>query len=303
VKLPSRTDRAAPLPSPGVHLGREYLARVERLVPRVRAARERREGPGGPRGGAFSGGGLEFVGYRPYRPGESLRGIDWSLYARLDRPFVRMARHEAAERWALLLDASASMGVGTPGKLQAAAELAGALASLALAHGAQVQLLASGDPAAELVARKPIDLPRVLAFLSALTARGRAGLAALAAEPARFRAAGRVFAIGDLLDVEPRELFTAALGGRRGRELACVQVLAPEELRADTAGESVVWIDAETGERRALELTRATCAAYEAALSRRLSAWADACARHRVAHGSWSSATPFEDVCTALVGA
>jgi uncharacterized protein (DUF58 family) len=300
---PRREKGGIRLPSPGVAFGRDYLTRVERLVPRIRAARERREGPG--RGG-MSGGGLEFTGFRPYRSGESLRGIDWGLYARLDRPFVRLARREASERWAILLDTSASMGVGVPGKLQTAAEIAGAFASLGLAHGAEVRILAGAEAVS---ARKPTDFPRVLELLGGLVAAGADGLATVVREPARFRSAGRVFAIGDLLDLEPRHLLGPIFAGRRGRELCCVQLLAPAELSADGArpgalgDESVVWIDPETGERRPMTLSRTARAAYEAALGRRLTAWGTACARHRAAYGTWPSTVPFEDVCNALLGA
>jgi len=300
---PSRSAASVRLPSPTVSLGRDYLARVERLVPRIRAARERREGAG--RGG-MAGGGQEFTGYRPYRPGESLRNIDWGLYARLDRPFVRLSRRESGERWAILLDTSASMGVGVPGKLQAAAEVAGALASLGLAHGAEVHVLAND---ASVFARRPTDLGRLIEVLGGLVARGGDGLGALAAEPARFRESGRVFALGDLLDLEPRELLGPVLGARRGRELVCVQLLAGVELRAVAVhrdavpDDGVVWVDAESGERRAMELTRAARAGYEAALGRRLAAWGTACARHRATYGSFESTTPFEDVCNAVLGA
>ncbi|MEM7309240.1 MAG: DUF58 domain-containing protein [Planctomycetota bacterium] len=292
-----------PLPSPGVRFGDDFLGRVERLVARVRSARERREGSGK---GSLQGVGAEFLGYRPYRPGENLRAVDWSLFARLDRPFVRVARREASERWAVLVDRSASMAVGRPGKLQAAAELATAIASLGLTVGASVELVLSPGAGAgrprSLLLRKKVELPSWLAFLEEARAEGDRGVAALVQEPARFRGAGRVFVLGDLLDLEHDALFGLA---RRGRELLCAQLLAPEELTPSTAGDgelgrALVWVDAESGARHALELDARTRDRYEAVLRRRLERWRVACARHRVAFGTWSSATPFEDVCTGL---
>ncbi|MDA1265673.1 MAG: DUF58 domain-containing protein, partial [Planctomycetota bacterium] len=139
--------RSAPRPSsdprrpyPAVALGGDYLRRVEQLTLRLAATKERREGAGS---AAVVGAGEEFVGYRPYRDGEDLRGLAWDLLARLDRPYVRVTRREAAERWSVLLDTSASMAVGPPGKLQVAAEVVGALASLALRGGAAVEVAAS----------------------------------------------------------------------------------------------------------------------------------------------------------------
>ena len=293
--MSSVTRHEVSLPSPGISFGSDFLGRVGRLVARIRSARERREGAGK---GTLQGVGAEFVGYRPYRPGENLRALDWGLYARLDRPFVRMARREASERWAILLDTSASMGVGVPGKLQTGAELATALASLGLALGATVELVLSGAQRRALVVRKKVELPNWLAFLEQARASGDAGLGALAKEPARFRAAGRVFAIGDLLDVEPHALLSLA---RRGQELLCAELLAPEELLPSETDGAVVWVDAESGERHGLEVDRPTRERYERELGARLEAWRLACARHRVIYGSWSSATPFEDVCAGLL--
>jgi len=293
---------AVPLDSPGVAFGADFLPRLQRLVARRDAARARRGASEGSAAGARAGAGLEFEGYRPYRPGENLRALDWGLYARLDRPFVRLARRETSERWALLLDASASMGLG--GKLQAAAEATAAVACVALRLGAAVRILASPGAGAEpraLDLGRRAELPALLAFLSALRAEGRAGLAALCAEPARVRAAGRVIALGDLQDLEPASFLSLA---RRGRELSAAQILAPREVAPGAAlGEGdVAWIDAESGGRRVLALDRATRERYASELDRHLAAWRAAAARHRAYFRTWSSATPFEDVSAGLLG-
>lgn len=292
-----RRVRAAPvLPSPGVAFGPDYVRRLERLVVRLHSARERREGAGK---SSLIGVGAEFVGYRPYRPGENLRNLDWNLLARLDRPFVRVARREASESWAILLDTSASMGVGVPGKLQSAAEIATAIAAIGLRLGATVELLTSDEgPPRSFVLRKKVQLPAWMAFLEDERAGGERGLAALVAEPARVRDAGRVFALGDFLDLAPEEFLKLA---RRGRELFAVQVLAPEELAPEAELGAVEWVDAESGARHTLEVDKRTRDRYERELGRRLEAWRSACGRHRAAYGCWPSTQPFEDVCTALL--
>src|SRR5258707_756618 len=122
--MPPRSNRP-PLPCPSVRLDAALRARAERFAARLSAARGRREGAA--RAG-LSTGGLEFDHYRPYRPGDDLRALDWDVYARSDQPVVRVLRPEAGERWAILIDTSASMGVGPPGKLQRAAGCARALA-------------------------------------------------------------------------------------------------------------------------------------------------------------------------------
>ncbi len=284
---------AAPdlLPSSLVRFAPDFLARVGRLVARLSAARERREGPGR---ASFLGSGIEFVGFRPYRPGEDVRALDWQLLARLSRPFVRVAKKEASERFAVLCDTSASMGVGFHGKLQRAAEAAAALGAVALRARAEVEIIASGVPDS-FRARRREDVRRLLAFLEGCRAEGRSGLGSLLAEPARFKGAGALFLIGDCLDFEP-SLVSRAL--RRGRSLFCLQILADEELLPPRG--AVRWVDAETLEKHAIEVDRATQQAYEETLERRieaLSAWA---ARHRAFHGCWTAATPFERIVEAV---
>jgi hypothetical protein len=63
----------------------------------------------------------------------------------------------------------------------------------------------------------------------------------------------------------------------------------------------VVWVDAESGERHALNVDAAARVAYERGLAERLEAWRLSCARHRAVYGCWPSTTPFEDVVTELL--
>jgi uncharacterized protein (DUF58 family) len=287
------------LPSPSVRFQPGFLARVGALALALRAARERREGPG--RASLF-GVGAEFVGYRPYRPGDDLRALDWAALARLSRPYVRLARREASERWCILLDTSASMGVGRPGKLQCASEVAVAVAALARAPGAEGMLHVSGrERRLELARRAP--LAAWLAFLEGERAQGSRGLSALCAQPARWRGSGRVVLVGDLLDLSPALLESAfASHAERGRELILIQILAREELAP--AARSREWIDAETGQRRRVGADAALHARYERALQGELAALGEAARRLRGNHVVSASHAPFEAIVRrALAGA
>lgn len=284
------------LPSPGIAFGPDFLARLGRLAAELAGLRERREGEGPAR---LFGVGSEFVGYRPYRSGEDLRALDWNLLARLGRPYVRVAAREASEAWAVLLDTSASMGVGRPGKLQLGAELALALATLGVARRATVALY-TGGPVPLGVARKRAALQGWMRALTATRASGSAGLGVLvrafAAQRSGARAPGRVFLIGDLLDCEPRDVFALA---RPARELFLAQVLAPEELVPTTSG-PLRWVDAESGDALVRALDEPGLQLYEQRLEARLELWRAAAARARAVHGCWTSATPFETLARAL---
>ncbi len=92
------------------------------------------------------GGGLEFAQYRPYERGDDLRRIDWKLYARSDRFFVRDAERESPVAIWIVLDASASMSqadLATPqwSRFDAARRLAASLIQIALQQGDRFGLM------------------------------------------------------------------------------------------------------------------------------------------------------------------
>lgn len=91
------------------------------------------------------GAGMEFSEYRAYAPGDPLRRVDWKLFARSDRYFVREAERESALTAWLLLDASASMAQADAARpawtrLAAAQQFAAAIITLALRDGDRIGL-------------------------------------------------------------------------------------------------------------------------------------------------------------------
>ncbi len=83
----------------------------------------------------YRGAGREFAGHRAYQQGDDLRHIDWRLFGRSDRLFVREFREDANLQAVIVVDASLSMGYAEPGgipKLRYAAILAAALAHIML---------------------------------------------------------------------------------------------------------------------------------------------------------------------------
>ena len=101
------------------------------------------------------GAGLEFAQYRAYEPGDELRQIDWKLYARSDRFFVREAERDSPLTVWIMLDATASMaqGDGARGtRFDAARSLAACIAELALRQGDRFGLLVLHGDGVRLVA-------------------------------------------------------------------------------------------------------------------------------------------------------
>lgn len=280
---------------PRVRFAPDFAKRLERFLPQLSAARDKREGAGNSK---LALGGEEFVGYRPYQPGEDLRQLDWNLLARLDRPFVRTMRREASEQWSLLLDGSASMAVGEPGKFQRAAECVAALASLGLRRGARVTVRVSGarEGAREFVAHRSSALGGLLAFLEGQEAHGGSSFEALLAAAASRRGMGRVICVSDFIGIEPASLLSLS---SRGREICAVQLLAPCELHPRESG-WVEWVDAESGERVRLLIDKQVRIEYDRRLEEWLGLWRTACAKHRALHGAWDTRVEFEEVLTEL---
>src|SRR5688500_19176817 len=89
----------------------------------------------------------EFTEYRPYRQGDDLGRIDWKLFARSDRAYIRLSNDRAILPTTIVLDASASMAfpVGSMGKWKLASELAIGLAAVARSSADPVGLVISRE--------------------------------------------------------------------------------------------------------------------------------------------------------------
>jgi uncharacterized protein (DUF58 family) len=91
------------------------------------------------------GSGIEFADYREYVPGDDLRHIDWNLYARLGKLFLRLFEEEEDLYIYLLLDISPSMKMGRPPRLDYARRVAAALAYIALSNLDRVSIVTFGE--------------------------------------------------------------------------------------------------------------------------------------------------------------
>ncbi len=284
-------------PDARVAFGADYAQRVTRLAGEFASRRSRGLEAHG--AGRRAGGGDEFVGHRPLRVGEDARDLDWELYARLERAFVRERRAEAGERWAIVLDSSRSMGVGEPSKIQSAAELAGALIACGVRCGARVEVLRRSSTSSgveTLACAKAVDLARALRWLEETVASNESPLSELCAHP-RLAAARRVFVLGDLFDAQPAQVLALA---RRGRFVSTVAILARVELSPPSAGE-VRWVDPESGASVALALDERVAERYASALERRLDSWARSLARHGQSFTLFPSERAFESVVRELL--
>src|SRR3954447_24025384 len=121
---------------------------------------------------------VEFADYRNYVKGDDLRFLDWNLYARLDRLFLRLFMEEEDLHFYLLIDNSLSMDFGTPSKLLYAKQVAAALAFIGLVNMDRVVIEAFNEKLTQSLpaVRGRRSLFRVLDFLHKVEPAGPSNL-------------------------------------------------------------------------------------------------------------------------------
>lgn len=185
----------------------------------------------------------EFAEYRAYNEGDDLRFVDWNVYARTDRTYIKRFRGETSTSVTLLVDASASMGFGTPhSKLDVARWLAASLAWLARRQRDALALAVFDQSLREWLppSSRPDSLPRALALLQRSEAsRGTAAGNDLVDTLVRLRPTitrrGLVVLISDLY-AEPDEVLAALQPfAHGGHDIAVFRVLDPAEIEPSMA--------------------------------------------------------------------
>jgi uncharacterized protein (DUF58 family) len=267
-----------------------FLRQLERLLVMMRSPVR-----GGLKGGRRSvkrGQSVEFADYRDYALGDDLRQLDWNVYARLERLFVKLFIEEEDVTVSLLVDASASMAAGRPAKLLFAKRAAAALGYIGLASEDRVTVSAlAGRMARRRAAMRGSGrVFRLLADLSSIEpADGPTDLVAAARHAAaQLRGKGVVILFSDLLDPGADRIIRELAA--TGSELIVLHVLSPEELDPALEGD-LRLVDVETGDGVDVTVDLATLDAYKA----RLAAWkqdfADLAARRRASYVDLSSDT------------
>jgi uncharacterized protein (DUF58 family) len=206
---------------------------------------------------------LEFADYRPYTPGDDLRYVDWNVYGRLDRVLVKTFVHESDLPIYLLVDFSASMGLGIPSKAHYAARLSAALAYLGLRSLDRVGVYPFSDRVLSSISPRHGmgQMTHILACLLEAAPAGETSVdRALGEFLSRTHESGLVIIMSDFLTPNGYERGIGRLR-HRGDELIVVQILDPEEIRPPSSG-GTQFIDAESDRRVVINVGQGTLAAY-----------------------------------------
>ena len=195
----------------------------------------------------------EFREYRAYAEGDDPRFVDWNVYARTDRTYIRRYEGETNTRLMILLDASASMGFGgdsaaAVGKLQYAKFLAAAVAYLASRQHDPVGLIVFDDRVRHVrpATSRSGSLQGLIQSIDGVTSGGGTNLASSFTDLREHLMRRSLVAVISDLYCEPAVLKRAVQPlASRGHDVVIFQVLHPEEM-APGWDESVVLEDVET---------------------------------------------------------
>ncbi len=183
----------------------------------------------------FKGFSVEFAEYRQYMHGDDLSSIDWKVYARTDRYYVKKFEEETNLNCYLLLDVSASMGYGSKGvtKLEYASMLAGSLAYLMQRQRDAVGLATFDDAIVSMLppSARPSHLRSLLVTLDRMAPGKQTNVARPLHQLADGIAKrGLVILISDLID-EPERVIEGLRHFRfRGTDVVVFHVMDPAEL-------------------------------------------------------------------------
>ena len=200
----------------------------------------------------------EFAEYRAYNPGDDLRNVDWNVYARTERAYLKRYRGETNSWLTILLDASNSMQFGSHGvnKMDYARYLAASLFYLAI-HGQRdaAGLLTFDDEIRNYIrpSTRQGQLHRLLAGLEQAEARARTDFE----KPMRYaqeflKRRGMVLIVSDFWDSPESIIRTIQPLRFRGNEVVLFHVLDPRDVRPELSGPAIL-VDMETKEQ--LEVT------------------------------------------------
>jgi uncharacterized protein (DUF58 family) len=275
-------------------LSPDFLDQLERLS--LLSRRSFRGRVKGERRSPRKGISVEFSDYRPYGIGDDLRYVDWNVYARLDRLYLKLFVDEEDLCLHLLMDASASMGFGEPAKLAYATRLAGALGFVGLIGLERVGVAVVRERMAEgfsPVRGRSQVLP-LLDFLGRLRAGGGTSLNdGLSTYALRSREAGLAVLVSDLMDPGGYERGLKALLERRF-DVHVIHVLAGEEMNPPFGGD-LRLLDSETDEQRDLSLDGEALRDYHERLRAFLDRAEQFCRGNEISYHRVVTDTPVEE--------
>ena len=285
------SEASPPLLSPEVLHQLERLELVSRKIFRGRLKGERRS--------RRKGQSVEFADFRNYVAGDDVRFIDWHLYARLDRLFLKLFLEEEDLHFYALVDASGSMDFGQPTKLQFAKQLAAALGFIGLCRADRVKIETLGASCTRPgpVWRGRRDVWRMFDYLAGAEPGQNVPLAQGVKDFClRNSGQGILVLITDLLDKNGYEAALRFLLTQQ-LDLYLIHVLSREELQPDLRGD-LKLVDCEDAAVAEITVSRPLLDRYQKTLAAFVEGARTFCLRRGITYLMTSTETPIERMVT-----
>jgi len=285
--MPTATERNGQLLSPQLLAQLERLELVSRKLFRGRMKGERRS--------KRKGQSVEFADFRQYVPGDDLRFIDWNLFARLERLYLKLFLEEEDLHFYALIDTSSSMEFGEPTKLQFAKQLAAALGFIGLCRADRVKIESLGTsskkPGPTLRGRS--SLWRMQEYLEGIEPGENVSLTeGVKNFCLRNTGKGILVLISDLMDKEGYEKALRFLVTQQ-MDMYLLHVLCPEELNPDVKGD-LRLIDCEDDDVAEITVSRPLLEKYKRTLASFVDGAREFCTRRGMSYLMVSTETPVE---------
>ena len=278
----------------------DLMKRLEQL--QLLARRRSKSTAKGERRSGARGQSVEFADYRTYVPGDDLRRIDWNLFGRLERLFLKLYEEERELPVTIYLDSSESMSFGRVSKFDFARQVAAAVGYVALCgfDRVTVEPFPLADDQAGLVGelravRGRRSAMRFFDNLNRLKAGGTADFnQALRLGAMKHRAQGVIVVLSDFLDPAGYEDGLKSLASR-GSEVHAVQIFAPEELEPSSYGDLRV-IDSETGAEQEVTFGKYRLKSYRATVQNYCRRLQEYCRARGIRYQLAQSDTPIDNL-------
>jgi len=277
----------------GQLLSPQLLAQLERLeLVSRKVFRGRMKGE---RKSKRKGQSVEFADFRQYVPGDDLRFIDWNLYARMERLYLKLFLEEEDLHFYALIDASTSMDFGEPTKLQYAKQLAASLGFIGLCRADRVKIetlgTSSRQPGPTLRGRA--SLWRMMEYLEGIQPGENVGLAeGVRNFCLRNTGKGILVLITDLMDKEGYEKALRFLVTQQ-MDVYLLHVLCPEELNPEIKGD-LKLIDCEDEDVAEVTVSRPLLDKYKRTVAAFLDGAREFCTRRGMSYLMTSTETSVE---------
>lgn len=284
----SQATATPPLLSP------EFLAKIEQLelvsrkifVGRMKGERKSKR----------KGSSVEFADHRNYTAGDDLRHIDWNVYGRLDKLFLKLFMEEEDLHFYTMVDTSPSMDFGEPTKLHYAKQVAAALSFIGLVNHDRVVMDHFG-PSLEVglgSVRGRSQMWRVIDYLNRLQPTPGPGNLAAAAKAFAIKHSGKgiVVLISDFLDKGGHQEALRYLLARE-MDIYVIHVLSQEEVEPELAGD-LRLVDSEDDDETEITISAPLLKRYKETVNAFVGGLKDWCTKRGIAYIFTTNHNPFD---------